>query len=682
MAYEPLHHKYRPQRFNQLVGQNAIATTLSNALNQRRIAPAYLFCGPRGTGKTSSARILAKSLNCIHQDHPTPEPCGTCETCRSITNGSALDFIEIDAASNTGVDNIRELIERAQFAPVQCRYKVYVIDECHMLSTAAFNALLKTLEEPPSNVVFVLATTDPQRVLPTIISRCQRFDYRRIPLEPMILHLRKIATQEAIAINDEALRLVAQVSQGGLRDAQSLLDQLSLLAPPVTADAVWDLVGAVPERDLLTLVQAILTDDSSTVLDQARKLMDRGREPLIVLQNLAGFYRDLLIAKTAAGRQDLVAITPSTWAEMQTLVQGLEPSLLLMGQQHLRSAEAQVKNTTQPRLWLEVTLLGLLPSTLATQVTTSPAMGIAPRPVVPPQPTAPASEKPVTPSAPPSTTTFTPPPTPAPPPDPSTSEQPPANHPAEPTPVPVSDRVPPPPSNGQGATVANADLPHLWAQVIAVLEPLGTRALMLQQGSLVFFDGTVARVGISSRPLFKMAQGRVENVEAAFQKVLNRKVVVSLEVLPDPKPDPPAPNISQASGQGVAEPPTTPYTPYPPTDAAPAPSVNSPQATEPTASVPTSAPVAPVPTTGDSTSPASPLASAAADPMVSAMTTMPPLPEIASDFDRAVKNFAQFFNGQVVDIDDDLEALLGGPSPKPSKAAAHQPSHPDKDVPF
>ncbi|HSM83188.1 MAG TPA: DNA polymerase III subunit gamma/tau, partial [Nodosilinea sp.] len=180
MAYEPLHHKYRPQTFGALVGQAAIATTLTNALNQQRIAPAYLFCGPRGTGKTSSARILAKSLNCIAQAHPTPDPCGTCETCRSITNGSALDFIEIDAASNTGVDNIRELIERAQFAPVQCRYKVYVIDECHMLSTAAFNALLKTLEEPPSNVVFVLATTDPQRVLPTIISRCQRFDYRRI----------------------------------------------------------------------------------------------------------------------------------------------------------------------------------------------------------------------------------------------------------------------------------------------------------------------------------------------------------------------------------------------------------------------------------------------------------------------------------------------------------------------
>ncbi len=925
MAYEPLHHKYRPQRFNQLVGQDAIATTLSNALNQRRIAPAYLFCGPRGTGKTSSARILAKSLNCISQDHPTPEPCGTCETCRSITNGSALDFIEIDAASNTGVDNIRELIERAQFAPVQCRYKVYVIDECltgdslvltadgsmriddptiegkqvlsynessqqwefkravrwlnqgvrpivdiqtthrrirctenhlirttegwiaagelqaghrilspapvdaapaslplaptadraalregshlnlsqlqtwsfphpkslshgerdfeggcfrlpspfgrgaggegksfasqhglgteatptaksptvlldksrsqlwatnletvvsvrpagieavydievednhnfvangllvhncHMLSTAAFNALLKTLEEPPSNVVFVLATTDPQRVLPTIISRCQRFDYRRIPLEPMILHLRKIATQEAIDINDEALRLVAQVSQGGLRDAQSLLDQLSLLEPPIAADAVWDLVGAVPERDLLALVQAILSDDGSTVLDQARKLMDRGREPLIVLQNLAGFYRDLLIAKTAGGRQDLVAITPPTWAEMQTLVQGLEPSLILMGQQHLRSAEAQVKNTTQPRLWLEVTLLGLLPSALASQVSTSPAMGMAPRPVVPPQPTVPAPERTNTPNAPPPTpTTFTPPPEP--PPERSTPDHPtldqshsaqppaaqsPAAQPAStPTQSPESPPLPPPPTNGQGAPVAHADLPHLWAQVIAVLEPLGTRALMLQQGSLVFFDGTVARVGISSRPLFKMAQGRVENVEVAFQKVLNRKVIVSLEVLPDPKPEAPAPNISQAPGQGVSEPHATPY-PYPPMEANPAPVVNSTQAMDPTAAVAASAPVS---TKGDSTSVASPVASSVASaPVANTMPTMPPLPEIASDFDRAVKNFAQFFNGQVVDIDDDIESLLGGPSPKPSQAAANQPSHPDKDVPF
>ena len=192
-SYQPLHHKYRPQRFDQLVGQEAIAATLSNALRTGRIAPAYLFCGPRGTGKTSSARILARSLNCIGSDGPTPEPCGVCELCTSIAAGNALDVIEIDAASNTGVDNIRELIERSRFAPVQARWKVYVVDECHMLSTAAFNALLKTLEEPPPRVVFVLATTDPQRVLATILSRCQRFDFRRIPLQALEQHLSLIA---------------------------------------------------------------------------------------------------------------------------------------------------------------------------------------------------------------------------------------------------------------------------------------------------------------------------------------------------------------------------------------------------------------------------------------------------------------------------------------------------------
>ena len=234
MAYEPLHHKYRPQTFSDLVGQETIALTLSNALEQAKIAPAYLFTGPRGTGKTSSARILAKSLNCLASEQPTPHPCGKCEACLAIAKGSALDVMEIDAASNTGVDNIREIIERSRFAPVQCRYKIYAIDECHMLSTAAFNALLKTLEEPPPQVVFILATTDPQRVLSTIISRCQRFDYRRIPLAEMTNHLKYIAERESIKIADDALTLVAQISNGGLRDAESLLDQLSLLPEVIT----------------------------------------------------------------------------------------------------------------------------------------------------------------------------------------------------------------------------------------------------------------------------------------------------------------------------------------------------------------------------------------------------------------------------------------------------------------
>jgi len=797
MAYEPLHHKYRPQTFADLVGQEAIATTLSNAMKTQRIAPAYLLTGARGTGKTSTARIMAKSLNCLSFAAPTATPCGKCEMCRGIIRGSALDITEIDAASNTGVDNIRDLIERSQFAPVQARYKVYAIDECltgdslvqtndglmriddpniggkqvlsyneklktwefkkvlrwldrgdrqtlfikttnsviqctgnhlirtdrgwipakdvregmkilspanaavghpfistaqitesvdlpvdtnfvainseqsptisqlslnklslldhfvpvaavknwkfqnfynrkveglsvsnlvgqdirikkvmdfwrnvlqttliswesltqknwdsfmalywgmdlspiptkiadfqgfaghmelsnengwsikppasqdydqsselqkiwgsaihqfaailavilnlemslvslsplkkknwsswtglvkllskawlggtwmmahllsqeiasqficvlkdiqkkkirllrngsqvldilqkqnriknlkenipttlsqwtcqqvksgfqpyhntlspqwhtnletvssieigriervydievednhnfvanglllhncHMLSTSAFNALLKTLEEPPDRVVFILATTDPQRVLPTIISRCQRFDFRRIPLEPMVQHLTKIAQIEAININPEALLLVGQMAQGGLRDAESLLDQLSLHEGEIKNETVWDLVGSVPERDLLDVLKAIATHNSVAVIEKIRQILDRGREPLTVLQSLAGFYRDLLIAKTAQDRSDLVALTSGTWTGLKEIAQNFAIESILIGQQHLRSAEVQIKNTTQPRLWLEITLTGLSNQALSSNV--------------------------------------------------------------------------------------------------------------------------------------------------------------------------------------------------------------------------------------------------------------------------------------------------------------------------
>ncbi len=364
MSYEPLHHKYRPQTFSELVGQNAIATTLTNALTSGRIAPAYLFTGPRGTGKTSSARILAKSLNCLSTSQPTPIPCGKCDVCQGIVKGSSLDVIEIDAASNTGVDNIREIIERSQFAPVQCRHKLYLIDEVHMLSVAAFNALLKTLEEPPPRVVFVLATTDPQRVLPTIISRCQRFDFRRIPLQSMVTHLEKIADQEGIKIDSEALTLVAQIANGGLRDAQSLLDQLSLLPTTITIEAVWNLVGAVPEQDLLKLLQGIRSGDAPAIIRHCRHLMNRGREPLIVLQNLAGFYLNLLLAKTAPQSPELVAVTSSTWQQLCDEAKHWDGQIILQGQQHLKQSEPQIKNTTQPRLWLEVVLLGLLPGAI------------------------------------------------------------------------------------------------------------------------------------------------------------------------------------------------------------------------------------------------------------------------------------------------------------------------------
>lgn len=575
MSYEPLHHKYRPQTFADLVGQEAIATTLINAILTERIAPAYLFTGPRGTGKTSSARILAKSLNCLKQDKPTELPCGRCGVCMSITSGSALDVIEIDAASNTGVDNIREIIERAQFAPVQCRYKVYVVDECHMLSTAAFNALLKTLEEPPKHVVFVLATTDPQRVLPTIISRCQRFDFRRIPLQAMVQHLQDIARKENIDITPDALTLVAQVAQGGLRDAESLLDQLSLLPDQVGVEQVWDLVGAVPERDLMELTKALASNNSEAVLDSCRHLMDRGREPLVVLQNLAGFYRDLLIARTAPHRGDLVALTPPTWEELCQFAQGLDISRILQGQQHLKNSEIQIKNTTQPRLWLEVTLLGLLPSANPASTGSPPPVSHLsangrqdlqtsrnPLPPSSPRHEASSRERPVETSFPsvvssqsqtPSSAQLTALNSAS---NPQTSQSqslttavrtsPPSTSVPSPTstsPAIASDleqslevnapNTRPPVAIAQtptaGASESLQAMHEIWQQVLEHLQPFATQALLRQHCKLISFEGSIARLGFSSQPLMKLAQEKLPNIEAAFAAVYQSKVKVIVQ---------------------------------------------------------------------------------------------------------------------------------------------------------
>lgn len=529
MAYEPLHHKYRPQTFGDLVGQKTISLTLSNALEQAKIAPAYLFTGPRGTGKTSSARILAKSLNCLNSDRPTPHPCGKCEVCLAIAKSSALDVMEIDAASNTGVDNIREIIERSRFAPVQCRYKIYVVDECHMLSTAAFNALLKTLEEPPPQVVFILATTDPQRVLSTIISRCQRFDYRRIPLKEMIPHLRYIADAEKIAIADDALTLVAQMANGGLRDAESLLDQLSLLPETITVEKVWDLVGAVPEQDLLKLLQGINSNDSLAVLQQCRSLLDRGREPLVVLQNLAGFYLNLLIAKTAPQQSELTAVTETCWQQLCLEANNWQTAVILRGQQHLKEAETQLKRTTQPRLWLEVTLLGLLPevhsaSIQPQMVVQPPAKIISPLPsIVNPPPTIPQNIASQNTAIAPALTTeqnhAAPAPAQSPPPQPIAQNH---NH----QQTTVANPTPVAPSNEQNP-VTNQEI---WSKVVSCLQPPTTQALLKQQCHLVSFDGLSAIVGVSSAKLQKMTQQKIPNIEAAFAQVCQRKVRVQLEV--------------------------------------------------------------------------------------------------------------------------------------------------------
>ncbi|MDA9691861.1 DNA polymerase III subunit gamma/tau [Prochlorococcus sp. AH-736-N03] len=360
--HKPFHQKYRPNNLNELVGQKFISITLKQALLTKKIAPAYLFNGPRGTGKTSSARIFAKSLNCQAFDQPTITPCCKCDLCRQITEGSALDIIEIDAASNTGVENIREIIERARFAPTQARWKVYVIDECHMLSTAASNALLKTIEEPPSRVVFILATTNPERVLNTIKSRCQKFDFRRISHSDIFQHLSEIAEKESINYEVQALKMIAKRSNGGMRDAQSLLEQLNLLPEGITINNIQNLLGEVSESELTNLIKSLVENNPESLIDTCNRLYDAGNEPLQIIIGLLNITRDLLLHTTNNKYSDLYYTSDEFRDELDKISKTINKSTIINWHNNLRNIEYQIKSSDNPRLWFEIHLTSLLDS--------------------------------------------------------------------------------------------------------------------------------------------------------------------------------------------------------------------------------------------------------------------------------------------------------------------------------
>lgn len=355
MAYVALYRQWRPQDFDALVGQKAVKTTLKNALASGKIAHAYLFSGPRGTGKTSMARILAKALNC--EQGPTAEPCGQCGNCQRIVQGTSLDVIEIDAASNTSVDNIRDLREQVAFTPAESRYKVYIIDEVHMLSTGAFNALLKTLEEPPAHAVFILATTDPQKVPATIQSRCQRFEFRRVTVDEIAEHLAMVAAGSGIEADSDALRLIAIQAEGGMRDALSLLDQCGVMAKRVTVATVREVLGIVGREALHELTGAIGRRQLPQALATLNLLLEQGKDVKQVLTELIEYLRALVLYLAVPDYEEIyLTDTKEALAELAPL---FGRDRLLAAEERLHSAIQELRGSMRPRITAELCLLDL-----------------------------------------------------------------------------------------------------------------------------------------------------------------------------------------------------------------------------------------------------------------------------------------------------------------------------------
>lgn len=358
MAHLSLYRKWRPQSFDDVVGQEAVTRTLRSAIASGRVAHAYLFSGHRGTGKTTTARILAKALNCTQG--PTPDPCNRCAPCVAIGEGTSLDVIELDAASNRGIDEIREIRERVRLAPASSRYKVYILDEAHMLTTEAENALLKTLEEPPAHVVFVLVTTEPHRLPATILSRCQRFEFRRIPTTLVVERLSRIAQQEGVQISPGALQLIARAAEGALRDAESVLDQLaSSTDAPIQERDVVRLLGLLEDEVVDAATEAVRAQDAAAALRLAAQVADSGRDPRSALRRLALHFRDLLALHTCPDLQDLVDAPPDRIPGLVEQARNFQPEQLLRAISVLTSAEGEARWSPQPRLVLELALLRL-----------------------------------------------------------------------------------------------------------------------------------------------------------------------------------------------------------------------------------------------------------------------------------------------------------------------------------
>ncbi len=558
MSYTVLARRYRSATFDEVVGQAHVAQTLKKAIESGRIAHAYLFCGTRGTGKTSMARILAKSLNCEKSPGPTAEPCGQCESCKAVARGDDLDVIEIDAASNTGVDNIREVIENSQYRPARSRFKVYIIDEVHMLSKSAFNALLKTLEEPPSHVKFILATTEPEKVLQTILSRCQRYDFRNIPTREIAGHLKNICQKEQIEADEDALLLVAKAGAGSMRDSLSLLDRLlSIGEKKLNIDMIEQLLGMPKSLLIYDLAQAIGEGDVKKVLTGAQEMVQGGLSVDTLLVSLVDHLRNLLILRTCGPESKLVEVPGLSMNQLLKQAEQYDAVVLTQDITILEELRRQIRQSQAGRALLDATLARLAMAEqfatvgeLLARVNGGGGSG------------APVQKKKFEPASRPVAQPV------------SAPVQ------SEPTPVPVADEdddlprpgkvweadkgpslsellkqatggtekkdLPPATSNIEPVDPAN--LPDIWSKVLKLAEDYGPGLpAVLKQGRLGSVDEewAVIRFGVQAATMPKMLErnGKKDQIREALSKALNRNVGVKFDIdaTDPPKPAEPAP---------------------------------------------------------------------------------------------------------------------------------------------
>lgn len=355
MSYLVLARKWRPQGFDDLVGQEPIIRILKNSIAQKKIAHAYIFSGPRGVGKTSTARILAKALNC--ENGPTPSPCGTCASCTAVKDGTSIDVLEIDGASNNSVDDIRDLREGVKYTPLGGRYKIYIIDEAHMLSTSAFNALLKTLEEPPPHAIFVLATTASRKIPATIFSRCQHLPFRRISAQKIKERVRHIASSEDIKISDSAIEIVARAADGSMRDSLTILDQVTAFSSEIDADGVKDLLGIADIGMLAEISVAVIDGDREKIISIISELVDKGTDLKSFAKDLVEFFRNLLIAKFVKKPEEILDLSEDEIKIVGRILPKVSPDLLTLMLSEMVKAELDVRSSFSPRLILEMSLI-------------------------------------------------------------------------------------------------------------------------------------------------------------------------------------------------------------------------------------------------------------------------------------------------------------------------------------